>query len=125
MIVGDGTFPMKPLMCKPFGDAVLTEKKHYFNYRLSHVRMVSEGAFGKLKSRFRVFHRKCESSKESVKAVGLATIILHNIYLGIWEILENWEILFLRTIDLTVDPATNKRRDSEEVVAILDLTDTN
>ena len=80
--------------------------------------MVSEGAFGKLKSRFRVFHRKCESSKESVKAVGLTAVVLHNICLEMGDILP-------MSMDLTVDPATNKRRDREEVAAILDLTDRN
>ena len=103
MILGDGAFPMKPWMCKSFGDAVLTEKKRYFNYRLSHARMVSEGSFGKLKSRFRVLHRKCESSKESVKAVGLAAVVLLNVCLEMGDILP-------RSMDLTVDPAANKKR---------------
>ena len=80
--------------------------------------MVSEGAFGKLKSRFRVLHRKCESSKESVKAMGLAAVVLHNICLEMGDILP-------RIMDLTVDPAKNKRRDREEVATILDLTDRN
>ena len=103
VILGDGAFPMKPWICKPFGDVVLTEKKRYFNYRLSHVRMVSEGAFRKLRSRFRVLHRKCESSKESVKALGLAAVVLHNISLEMGDILP-------RSMDLTVDPAANKKR---------------
>ena len=33
--------------------------------------MVSEVAFGQLKSRFRVFHKKCESDKESIKDMTL------------------------------------------------------
>ena len=53
MILRDGAFPMKPWMPEPFDDAVLREKKRYFSYR------------------FRVVHRKCKSSKESVKAMGL------------------------------------------------------
>ena len=114
MILGDGTFPMKSWVCKPYGDAVLTEKKRYFNYCLSRARMVSECAFGKLKSRFRVLHRRCESSKESVKAMGLAAVVLHNICISAGDILP-------RSMDLTVDPATNKRRD--EIASILDLTD--
>ena len=61
MILGDGAFSMKPWMWKPFGDAVLTEKKRYFNYHLSHTRMVSEGEFDELKGRFTVFLKKCES----------------------------------------------------------------
>ena len=44
VIFGDGAFPMKPWMCKPFGDALLTWKKSYFNYRLNHARKLSEGA---------------------------------------------------------------------------------
>ena len=118
MVLGDGTFPMKPWMCKPFADTVLTEKKCYFNYCLSHACMVSEGAFGKFKSRFRVLHRKCESSKESVKAMGWAAVVLHNTCLEMGYILP-------RSMDFTVDPVTNKRRDREEVAAILDLTDRN
>ena len=118
MILGDGAFPMKPWLCKPYGDAVLSEKKRYFNYRLSRARMVSEGAFGKLKSRFRVLHKKCESSKDSVKSMGLAAIVLHNICLEFGDTLP-------RSNDLTVDPATNKRRDSNEIANILDLTDRN
>ena len=67
MILREGAFPMKPWMCELFDEAVLTEKKRYFIYLLRHARMVSVGAFGKLKSQFRVVHRKRESSKESVK----------------------------------------------------------
>ena len=80
--------------------------------------MVSEGAFSEFRSQFRVLHRKCESSKESVKAMDLAAVALHNISLEMRDILP-------RSMDLTADPATNKRRDREEVAAILDLTDRN
>ena len=54
-------------MMKPHGNAVLTQETAYFNFRLSRTRMVTEGAFGKLKGRFRVLHHKCESNKETVK----------------------------------------------------------
>ena len=83
MILGNSAFPLKPWMCIPFGYVVLTEKKHYFNYHLSNARKVPGGAFGKLKSQVRVFHRKCKSSKESIKAMCLAAIVL------------KWEIFFL------------------------------
>ena len=65
--------------------------------------MVSEGSFGKLKSRFRVLHRKCESSKEFVKAMALAAVVLLNVCLEMEDILP-------RSMDLTVDPAANKKR---------------
>ena len=51
----------------PYGDAVSKEEKHY---RLSRARMVTDGAFGKLGSIFRVLHRRCEVSKEPVKRMG-------------------------------------------------------
>ena len=59
-------------MMKPHGDAVLTQEKAYFNFHLSRARMVTEGAFGKLKGRYKALHRKCESNKETVKIMGLA-----------------------------------------------------
>ena len=54
LILGDGAF---------HGDAVFPEDKRYFNYRHSRARLVTERAFGRLKSRFRVLFRKCESNK--------------------------------------------------------------
>ena len=67
LILGDGAFPMRSFFLKPYGDAVLSDKKIYFNYRASRGRMVTEGAFGKLKGRWRILSRKCESQKESEK----------------------------------------------------------
>ena len=46
-------FPAQTL-AKPYGDAVLTEQKRYFNCKLSRTRMVTEGECGKLKGRWRV-----------------------------------------------------------------------
>ena len=68
-------------MMKPHGDAVLTEDiiiRVYFNFRPSRARMFSKGAFGKLKGRFRVLHRKCESNKETAKVMELTCVVLHN-----------------------------------------------
>ena len=78
LVVGDRTFPLRTWITKPYGDAVLSEEKTYFNCRGSRTRMVTEGAFDQLKSRFRVLHKKCESDKEIVKAMVLACIVLHN-----------------------------------------------
>ena len=55
IILGDGAFPMRTWLLKPHGDAILPEKRRYFNYRLSRAWMISEGAFGKLKGRWQVF----------------------------------------------------------------------
>ena len=93
---------------KLHGDAVLTPEKAYFNYRLSCTTMIAEGAFGKLKERFRVLFRKCESKKETVKNMGLACVLLHN--LGVDK-----EDIIPRKFDLSYDHETNKRRDSAEL----------
>ena len=79
VILGDGAFPLSSWIMKPHRDAVLTPEKAYFNYRLSRARMITEGTFGKLKGRFRVLFRKCEGKKETVKIMGLACVILHNL----------------------------------------------
>ena len=58
LILGDGAFPLWTFMLKPYRDALLPHDKRYFNYRNSRARLVTEGAFGRLKIRFRVFFRK-------------------------------------------------------------------
>ena len=78
-ILGDGAFPLRSWLMKPYGDGVLTPDKRYFGYRFSKSRMVTEGAFGKLNRRFQILHRKCESNKETVKIMCLACVILYNI----------------------------------------------
>ena len=115
MLLGDGAFPLRTWIAKPHGEAVLIPKKRYFNYRLSRARMVTEAAFGKLKRRFRVLQRKCESRKETVKAMALACIVLHNICIEQGDVTP-------RQFDLTVDEATNKRRSSQEIRDLLNLT---
>ena len=51
LILGDGAFRIRSFLLKPYGDAVLSDKKRYFDYPASRRRMVTEGAFGKLKGR--------------------------------------------------------------------------
>ena len=41
--------------------------------------MVTDRAFGQLKSRWRILYRKSECEPESVKLAALASIVLHNI----------------------------------------------
>ena len=54
LILGDGAFPMRTRIIKPYGDAIISEQKRYLNYWLSRARMVTEGAFGKLRGRWRL-----------------------------------------------------------------------
>ena len=102
---------------KPHGDAVLPDDKRYFNFRHSRARLVTEGAFGRLKSRFRVLFRKCESRKETVKLYGLTCVVLHNLCIERGDLVP-------RKFDLTFDHASNKRLSTKEVRDILALRNT-
>ena len=87
---------------------------------LSSIRssMVTVGAFGKLKERFRILHRKYESNKETVKVMGLTRVILHSICIDKGDLVP-------RKFDLTYDMALNKPMESTELRDLLDLTDSN
>ena len=115
VILGDGASPLRSWIMKLHGDAVLTPEKAYFNYRLSRARMITEGTFGKLKGRFRVLFRKCEGKKETVKIMGLACVILHNLCI-------DKEDMIPRKFDLSYDHITIKRRDRAELRDMLNLT---
>ena len=116
--MGDGAFLLRTRIMKPHGDAILPDDKRYFNYRHSRARLVTEGAFGRLKSKFRVLFRKCESHKETVKMYGLACVVLHNLCIELGDLVP-------RKFDLTLDHASNKRLSPEEVRDILALRKTN
>ena len=67
---------------KPYKNAVLNPQQRYFNYRLSRGRIVTEGAYGQLKGRWRLLLRKKnESDKEHVRTATLACMVLHNVCL--------------------------------------------
>ena len=117
LILEDGAFPLRTWIMKPHGDVVLPEDKRYFNYRHNRARLVTEGAIGRLKSRFRVLFRKCESNKETVKLYGLASVVLHNLCIKLGDLVP-------RKFDLTLDHAANKRLSPEEVRDVLALRNT-
>ena len=75
LVLGDSAFSLTPWLMKPYTNATLTIEQRYFNYRLSRARMVTEGAFGQLKSRWRVLLRKCESNHEVVRNSTLACMV--------------------------------------------------
>ena len=47
--------------------------------------MVTEGAYGQLKGRWRILLRKCENSPEYLKTMTLACMVLHNICLDLGD----------------------------------------
>ena len=99
---------------KPYTNAVPTPKQYNFNYRLSPARMVTEGAFGQLKGRWRILLRKCESNTSELKIAPLACLVLHNICIDLGD-------TFPRKLDLTLDPVTNQRRSRVKVRELLQM----
>ena len=106
--------PFQPWLMKPYTNAALTPEERYFNYRLSRTRMVTEGAYGQLKGRWRVLLRKCESSTEVIKVMTLACMVLHNICI-------DREDTMCKQLDLTLDPLTNEGGDRDTIRKLLKM----
>ena len=115
LMIGDSAFPFRTWLMKPYGNAVLTLRQRYFNYRLSRARMVTEECYGQLKGRWRILLRKCESSKEEVRAATLACMVLHNVCVDRGDTMS-------KKLNLTIDPVTNQRRDRERIRELLQMT---
>ena len=114
LIIGDGAFPLQPWLMKPCTNANPTPQQRYYNYRLSRARMVTEGAFGQLKGRWRVLLRRCECSQENTKTAALACVFLHNICLEKGDTMT-------RKMDLAIDPKTGNRRDRATIRELLQM----
>ena len=114
LILGDSAFPLQTWLMKPYTHAVLTPEQKYFNYRLSRARMITEAAYGQLKGRWRVLHRKSESTPELVRTITLCCIVLHNICIDRNDILS-------RKLDLTNDPVTGQRRNRDKIRQLLHM----
>ena len=104
-------------MMKPYRDAVLTPDKRCFNYRSSRSCLVTEGTFEKLKRRFQILYRKCESNIETVKIMGLACVIHY--------ICINKRYLVPIKFNSSYNIVSNKHRESNKLKDLLGLTDSN
>ena len=72
--------------------------------------MITESAFGKLKGYITqcILSRKCKIWKESVQNMGMSSLVLHNVWIELDDMIPgNW--------DMGVDHATNKRRLQNEI----------
>ena len=74
--------------------------------------MVAEAAFGMLKGRWRVLHRKCDSKKEVVRSCSLSCVVLHNICMQRGDTMP-------RSWDLSLSTEENQRRNRQDVRDIL------
>ena len=110
MIVGDSAFPFRPWLLKPYTNATVDPDQRYFNYRLSHARMVTEGAYGQLKVRWRLLMRKCESKKDNLKIQALACLCLQNLCIQLKDITPRaWDL------------SSNECRSQDEIREILNM----
>ena len=121
LVLGDSAFPLQAWLMKPYTDATLTAEQKYFNYRLSRARMVTEGAYGQLKGRWRVLLRKCESDTEQIKIATLACIVLHNACIVLHNACIEYGDAISKKCDLSIDPVTNGKGDRETVRELLQM----
>lgn len=111
LIVGDSAFPLRTWLMKPYTYAVLTPQQRNFNYRLSRARMVTEGAYGQLKGRWRVLLRKIESSQDTVRITTLACMVLHNTCIARGDAIS-------KKLDLSLD-ANGQKKNREDIRKLL------
>ena len=76
--------------------------------------MVTERAFGQLKSRWRVLYRKLECQPDAVKLAALSCLILHNISIAANDSLPP-------QLDLTIDPFTEEKRSRDDIRKLLQM----
>ena len=82
------------------------------------VKISTEGAFDKLKGRWKVLSKRYENSRKTLKRFGFAYIVLHNTCIDMGDIIP-WNIL------LTNDLSSKKYRPRRELRRELQMTDAN
>ena len=73
--------------------------------------MVTEGAYGQLKGRWRVLLRKSENSQDNVRITTLACMVLHNTCITQGEAIS-------KKLDLSLD-SNGQKRDREQIRKLL------
>ena len=80
--------------------------------------LVTEVALGRLKIKFWVLYRKCESNKNILKLYTLACVVLYNLCIEHGDLVP-------RKFHLTLDHASNRSLSQGEVMDVLALGSTN
>lgn len=91
VLIGDGGFPLKPYLVRPYALKNLTSDKEIFNKRLSHARQVVECAFGIIANKWRILLKPIELSPDKAENIVKCICLLHNIILD-KEKIQNPEI---------------------------------
>nr|XP_060616462.1 uncharacterized protein LOC132766115 [Anolis sagrei ordinatus] len=78
LILGDGVYPLRKWLMKPYGGN-LDHRKQMFNSSLCRARSVVERAFGRLKSRWGCLSSRLTVAEEKYVPIVSACVVLHNI----------------------------------------------
>ncbi|XP_048345239.1 putative nuclease HARBI1 [Sphaerodactylus townsendi] len=78
LIVADGAYPVRRWLMTPFGQG-LDRRERNFDDALCRAHSVVEGAFGRLKARWRRLSLPLNGYQKNVTATARACVILHNI----------------------------------------------
>lgn len=78
VFLGDGAFPLKPHLMKPYSGTQLSHDERLFNYRLSRTRRIVENVFAQIVNEFKILNNKIQLDLQSCKQVSLCCCILHN-----------------------------------------------
>jgi len=68
-------------MMKPFPERTNDPKEIEFNKELSSARVKVECAFGLIKSRWTILHKRLDSKINFVNTIVIACVVLHNFYM--------------------------------------------
>ncbi|CAF4749204.1 unnamed protein product [Rotaria socialis] len=79
-LIADSAFALDQTLLEPFPDRIDMPRQHrMFNYRLSRCRSTVERAFGMMKNRFRILHKKMEFNLDNTINIIKTAVIMHNI----------------------------------------------
>ena len=80
LILGDPVYDLLQWIMKPYSDnGRLSQLQCLFNYRLSHARVATENAFGRLKGQWRCLLKRNDTHNSRMPTVIAVCAILHNI----------------------------------------------
>ena len=77
--IGDSAFPKHSWLVKAYDEESDVIKEKYYNKYLFKARVVTENAYGMMKGRWRLLHKKTECRLENIKYIILTCIVLHNL----------------------------------------------